>query len=67
MEEGIAPFNPSINEEAVRKKLIKPEENWIMLHIQRQASQPRLRINLMVRFTGINTGKLDNDNARRSR
>jgi len=29
---GIAPFNPSINEEAVRKKLIKPEENWIMLH-----------------------------------
>jgi hypothetical protein len=29
---AIAPFNPSINEEMVRKKLIKPNENWIMLH-----------------------------------
>ncbi|MGC8743138.1 MAG: hypothetical protein ACP5T0_04595 [Verrucomicrobiia bacterium] len=29
---GIAPFNPSINEDLVRKKLIKPEENWIFLH-----------------------------------
>lgn len=29
---GIAPFNPSVNEDLVRKKLIKPDENWIMLH-----------------------------------